>query len=144
VIRSGAVVDRSILDKEVVVGQGAIVGEGPDFDTPNRQEPARLNTGISVVGKRAIIPRGVRIGRNVKVAGGVRASDFATRVVKSGASIEAGGERPRQKKGAAIVADDGSNGRMEPATRRHEATITVGAVSDASAMATPTVASTKR
>ena len=36
VIRSGAVVDRAILDKEVVVGQGAIVGDGPDFDTPNR------------------------------------------------------------------------------------------------------------
>ena len=45
VIRSGAVVDRSILDKEVVVGPGAIVGDGPDFDTPNRQEPGRLNTG---------------------------------------------------------------------------------------------------
>ena len=60
VIRSGAVVDRSILDKEVVVGQGAIVGDGPDFDTPNRQEPGRLNTGITVVGKRAIIPRGTR------------------------------------------------------------------------------------
>ena len=29
VIRSGAVVDRSILDKEVVVGPGAIVGDGP-------------------------------------------------------------------------------------------------------------------
>ena len=66
VIRSGAVVDRSIIDKEVVVGPGAIVGEGPDFDTPNRQEPARLNTGITVVGKRAVIPRGVRIGRNVQ------------------------------------------------------------------------------
>ena len=37
VIRSGAVVDRAILDKEVVVGQGAIVGDGPDFDTPNRR-----------------------------------------------------------------------------------------------------------
>jgi glucose-1-phosphate adenylyltransferase len=93
VVRSGAVVDRSILDKEVVVGQGAIVGDGPDLDTPNRQEPGRLNTGITVVGKRAIIPRGVRIGRNVKVAGGVRSSDFQTRVVRNGASVEARAER---------------------------------------------------
>ena len=53
VIRSGAVVDRAILDKEVVVGPGAIVGDGPDFDTPNEPEPGRLNTGITVVGKRA-------------------------------------------------------------------------------------------
>jgi glucose-1-phosphate adenylyltransferase len=91
VIRSGAVVDRSILDKEVVIGQGAIVGDGDDFDTPNRQEPGRLNTGITVIGKRSIIPRGVRVGRNVKIAGGVRTSDFATRVIRSGASVEPGG-----------------------------------------------------
>jgi glucose-1-phosphate adenylyltransferase len=89
VIRSGAVVDRSILDKEVVVGPGAIVGDGPDFDTPNRQEPGRLNTGITVVGKRAVIPRGTRIGRNVKVAGDVKSTDFRSRVVKSGASVDA-------------------------------------------------------
>jgi glucose-1-phosphate adenylyltransferase len=88
IIRSGAVVDRAILDKEVVVGPGAIVGDGPDFDTPNKQEPGRLNTGITVVGKRANIPRGARIGRNVKIAGDVKTTDFATRVVKSGASIE--------------------------------------------------------
>jgi glucose-1-phosphate adenylyltransferase len=75
VIRSGAVVDRAILDKEVVVGQGAIVGEGPYDDRPNKQEPGRLNTGITVVGKRAVVPRGARIGRNVKIAADVRSSD---------------------------------------------------------------------
>src|SRR5512134_382818 len=88
VIRSGAVVDRAILDKEVVVGQGAIVGEGPYDDRPNKQEPGRLNTGITVVGKRAVVPRGVRIGRNVKVAADVRSSDFSGRVVRSGESID--------------------------------------------------------
>jgi glucose-1-phosphate adenylyltransferase len=89
VIRSGAVVDRSILDKEVVVGPGAIVGDGPDFDTPNRQEPGRLNTGITVVGKRSVIPRGTRIGRNVKIAGDVKSTDFTSRVIRSGASVDA-------------------------------------------------------
>jgi glucose-1-phosphate adenylyltransferase len=88
VIRSGAVVDRSILDKEVVIGPGAIVGDGPDFDTPNKQEPGRLNTGITVVGKRAVIPRATRIGRNVKIASDAKTTDFTTRVVKSGSSIE--------------------------------------------------------
>ena len=78
VIRSGAVVDRSILDKEVVVGPGAIVGEGPDLSTPNRQEPARLFTGITVVGKRSVIPRNTRIGRNVKIGGDVRSTDFTS------------------------------------------------------------------
>lgn len=88
VIRAGAVVDRAILDKEVVVGQGAIVGDGPDFDTPNKQEPGRLSTGITVVGKQSVIPRGTRLGRNVKVGEKVRSSDFGARVVKSGGTID--------------------------------------------------------
>ena len=87
-VRSGAVVDRSILDKEVVVGSGAIVGDGDDYDTPNRSEPGRLNTGITVVGKRTVIPRATRIGRNVRIGGDVRVSDFPGRVIRSGASVD--------------------------------------------------------
>ncbi|MBI2777289.1 MAG: glucose-1-phosphate adenylyltransferase subunit GlgD [Chloroflexi bacterium] len=89
VIGSRAVVDRAILDKEVTVGAGAIVGEGPD-DTPNRQEPGRLNTGITVVGKQATIPRGARIGRNVRVGEGCRPADFARKVVQGGESVDPG------------------------------------------------------
>jgi glucose-1-phosphate adenylyltransferase len=88
VIRSGAVVDRAILDKEVVVGQGAVVGEGPYDGAPNRQEPGRLNTGITVVGKQSIVPRGARIGRNVKIGGSVKSVDFQRRVVRTGESVE--------------------------------------------------------
>jgi carbonic anhydrase/acetyltransferase-like protein (isoleucine patch superfamily) len=121
IIRSGAVVDRAILDKEVVVGQGAIVGDGPDFDTPNRQEPGRLNTGITVVGKRAVIPRGARIGRNVKVAAGVRLTDFTKKVIPNGASVEIGAASRREARearntappAAAIPAAESTNGHRE-------------------------------
>ncbi|HUG29649.1 MAG TPA: glucose-1-phosphate adenylyltransferase subunit GlgD [Candidatus Limnocylindria bacterium] len=89
VIRAGAVVDRAILDKEVVVGQGAIVGEGPYDGPPNKQEPGRLSTGITVVGKQSIVPRGARIGRNVRIGGGVRTADYKTRVIRSGSSVDA-------------------------------------------------------
>jgi glucose-1-phosphate adenylyltransferase len=88
VIRSGAVVDRAILDKQVVVGQGAIVGTGPYDDRPSKQEPTRLNTGITVVGKRAVIPRSTRIGRNVRVAADIRISDWSKKVIKSGESVD--------------------------------------------------------
>jgi ADP-glucose pyrophosphorylase len=122
VIRSGAVVDRSILDKEVVVGPGAIVGDGPDFDTPNRQEPGRLNTGITVVGKRAIIPRGVRIGRNVKIAGGCRTSDFLTRVIRNGASVEARAEKkPRRGTGTPAISASGEAAATAATAVRSEA-----------------------
>src|SRR5262245_34963258 len=87
-IRAGDVAARAIPDKEVVVGQGAIVGEGPYDGAPNRQEPSRLNTGITVVGKQAIVPRGARLGRNVKIGEGVKSSDYSTRVVRSGGSVD--------------------------------------------------------
>jgi glucose-1-phosphate adenylyltransferase len=99
VIRPNAVVDRAILDKEVAVGPGAIVGEGTDYDVINRREPGRLNTGITVVGKRAVIPRGVRIGRNVLIGEGVRATDFQSRLIRSGSTIE----RPREHMARATV-----------------------------------------
>ncbi len=126
VIRSGAVVDRSILDKEVIVGQGAIVGDGPDFDTPNRQEPGRLNTGITVVGKRAIIPRGARIGRNVKVASDVRTTDFATRVIKNGASVDAGGAKSKRAARGAAASPDPDGRRAEASSNGSGPTVAVG------------------
>ena len=88
VIGSRAVVDRAILDKEVTVGPGAIIGEGPD-GPPNKAEPTRLNTGITVVGKQSVIPRGARIGRNVRIGGNVRASDFTKKIVPTGGSVDA-------------------------------------------------------
>lgn len=106
VIRSGAVVDRSILDKEVVVGQGAIVGDGPDFDTPNRLEPTRLNTGITVVGKQAVVPRGVRLGRNVKIGSEVRSSDYPSRFIRTGGTVERS-DRARRPGGSGSTGDEG-------------------------------------
>jgi glucose-1-phosphate adenylyltransferase len=118
VIRSGAVIDRSILDKQVVVGPGAIVGHGPLDDRPNRQEPGRLNTGITVVGKNAVIPRGARIGRNVKIAAEVRTTDFPTKVIRSGDSVEVqstrrrtGGARGSASTAAAAAAGARGGGR---------------------------------
>ncbi len=97
-IRAGAVVDRAIIDKEVNVGPNAIVGTGSDFDTPNVVEPERLNTGITIIGKRAVIPASARIGRNVRIAGDVRPADFRSKRVPSGGSVEHKPSRSRGKK----------------------------------------------
>src|SRR5579875_688024 len=75
IIGPHSVLDRVILDKEVVVGTGCQLGVG-EATPPNRLEPRRLNTGISLVGKRARIPSGVRIGRNCRVDPGVTERDF--------------------------------------------------------------------
>ena len=66
-IGPGAVLDRVIVDKEVVIGARTRLGDGDD-NTANRAQPDRINTGLSVVGKGAHIPDEYEIGRNVVVA----------------------------------------------------------------------------
>jgi glucose-1-phosphate adenylyltransferase len=123
IIRPGAVVDRTILDKEVTVGPGAIVGEGGDFTVANRLSPGYLNTGITVVGKRAVIPRGVRIGRNVRVDPDVRATDFAGRIVESGATVKRrdGPARARRRAGGAVAVESGLAGEPAPSVAAGDA-----------------------
>jgi len=67
------------------------LGEGPP-DVPNRLEPRNLCSGITIVGKSAEIPDGVRIGRNCRIDPKVTPSDFPQREVPSGESIVAGRE----------------------------------------------------
>jgi hypothetical protein len=53
------------------------------------------------------IPRGVRIGRNVLIGEGVRATDFQSRVVRSGSTVERPRERPARAATLAATAEGG-------------------------------------
>ncbi len=86
IVAAGAVVDRAIVDKQVTISEGAVVGFGSD-NTPNTGSPGILNTGITVVGKRAFIPAGMVVGRNVILAPHLRAEDYPPGQVPSGASL---------------------------------------------------------
>jgi glucose-1-phosphate adenylyltransferase len=82
----GAIVDRSIVDKQVWVSPGCYVGYGDDL-APNKEEPENLNAGITIVGKGARIPGDVKIGRNCKIGCWVEAADFPSKVIPSGESV---------------------------------------------------------
>ena len=85
-IKAGAEVDRCVLDKEIEIGAGARVGAGDD-DTPNQAEPGNLNTGITIVGKRARIPKGAVVGRNCRIDSNVTADDFHDLEMPGGATL---------------------------------------------------------
>jgi glucose-1-phosphate adenylyltransferase len=81
------VLDRAILDKESVIGAGAVIGIGDDL-RPNRDEPERLYAGLTLVGKRAHVPRGAEIGRNCRIDPGVTERDFGRRRrIRSGETV---------------------------------------------------------
>ena len=85
-IGSGAVVDRAILDKECVIGAHALVGDGRVL-RPNRSEPERLFSGLTLVGKQARVPPGTRIGRNCRIDPFVTEADFTRRRVAAGDTV---------------------------------------------------------
>ncbi|MCZ2108380.1 MAG: NTP transferase domain-containing protein [Dehalococcoidia bacterium] len=86
IIRAGAVVDHCILDKEVTVGRGAVLGEG-DASVANFERPDIVNTGITIVGKRVTVPVALRVGRNVVIGPGVHDELLERAVLESGSSI---------------------------------------------------------
>lgn len=86
VIEAGAEVDRAIIDKRVQVGAGARLGAG-DSNTPNQTWPERLNTGLTVVGKGAVIPPGMTAGRNVVIGPHATAKDFPSDGVPTGQTV---------------------------------------------------------
>lgn len=86
-IQRGAVVERCIIDKHVVVGEGARLGVGDDYG-PNWLEPSRLNTGLTIVGRNARVRAGVTAGRNVLIGVDVREHDFTSLEVVSGETID--------------------------------------------------------
>jgi glucose-1-phosphate adenylyltransferase len=85
-VGSHSVIDRSILDEGAVVEAGCHLGFGDDL-TVNHREPKVVNTGITIVGRRAKIPPGVRLGRNCVACPGVVEDDFPTAEVQSGKTI---------------------------------------------------------
>jgi glucose-1-phosphate adenylyltransferase len=79
----GAQLDRAILDKGVVVGEGARIGWGDDM-TPNQACPEHLATGLSLVGKEARLPEGITVGRNARIGAFVEENDMSADVPAGG------------------------------------------------------------
>ncbi|NWJ46830.1 MAG: glucose-1-phosphate adenylyltransferase [Chloroflexi bacterium] len=88
VIGKNSVLDHVIVDSEAVIGANSLIGYGED-NTQNKLEPRNLHTGITVIGSRAHLPEGVKIGRNCKVGHDLRPENFGQLELPSGGTIEA-------------------------------------------------------
>ncbi len=81
-------IDRAVIDKVVVIGPDSQIGFGDDT-TPNTLEPDRLNFGLTLIGKGAHLPAGLKVGRNCKLGSNLTAEHITGLIVASGSSIEA-------------------------------------------------------
>jgi glucose-1-phosphate adenylyltransferase len=70
IVNSQAVINRCIIDKSVKIGRSTTLGSG--INSPNRDFPKHLFTGITVVGKKAAIKSTLNIGKNCIIMPGTR------------------------------------------------------------------------
>lgn len=87
VISQGARICRSIIDKEVLVGKNAVIGHG-DVKKPSGRFPDHLYSGLSLIGKKASIPPGARIGTNCIIYPSVEEKDFPAHDLEDGGTVE--------------------------------------------------------
>lgn len=84
----GAHLKDVVIDKQVRIGAGACLGQG-DKSIANAKMPDKLDCGITVIGKGAIIPAGCKVGVNVLIDSDVEESDFNEELsVPDGATVE--------------------------------------------------------
>lgn len=70
-----------------IVGKNCRIGDGDDM-TPNRLEPSRLYSGITLIGKRTCLPDNLTVGRNCKIGTDLRPQDFPRATLASGETVE--------------------------------------------------------
>lgn len=83
--------ERVIVDKNCTIEPNCVIGIGDN--TPNHEFPHLLDTGITVIGKNAVVLRGCRLGRNVLVFPETRAIDYPASDLGSGVTIMPRGEK---------------------------------------------------
>ena len=83
-ILPGAELRGAIVDKQVRIGENAVIGVGEPVR--HREHPHDLSSGLCVIGKGAEIPAGTRVGRNTLIDARVHETDF-TGDVPSGSTV---------------------------------------------------------
>lgn len=87
VVKRGSLVERCIIDKKVVIGRNSSLGTG-NPGTANIEFPEQLHSGLTLVGKQAIIPDGMRIGTNCIIHPLAVKADFEGVVVADGTVVK--------------------------------------------------------
>jgi len=87
IIKEGAHLERCVIDKKVFIGKKSHIGIG-NSTVINRLFPDHINTGLTLIGKYAVIPEDVKIGTNCIIYSMVNESDFPTLYVTDGENLQ--------------------------------------------------------
>ncbi|GAK57233.1 glucose-1-phosphate adenylyltransferase [Candidatus Vecturithrix granuli] len=81
-----AVVENIVSDKDVIFGEGCQIGVSGE-NIPNQDFPKYLSTGITILGKDAMVPPHVVVEKNCVIYPRVTTEHYAAKVISSGQSV---------------------------------------------------------
>jgi glucose-1-phosphate adenylyltransferase len=87
VIEEGSHIERCIIDKKVLIGEKSNIGIG-DAAIANSVFPDHLDTGLTLIGKYSVIPKGVTIGTNCVISSMVNERDFCVTRIADGENLQ--------------------------------------------------------
>ena len=87
---AGSIISQCIIGENVEIGSNAVIGKGENIININK--PNIYNSGITVIGERAVVPAGAEIGRNVMIDINVVPEDFCSLKIPSGENVFKGSE----------------------------------------------------
>lgn len=90
-IKSGCVIDKSIIAESVTVGKDCKLGVGEP--AVNKVKPDVYAFGLVTIGENSIIPDGVEIGVNTAISGVTDASDYPGGKLAGGETLIKVGDR---------------------------------------------------
>jgi glucose-1-phosphate adenylyltransferase len=84
-IDTKSLVQCCIIDKQVCIGEAVQIGMGELI--PNKKFPDHLSTGISIIGKQAVIESGLTIGKNCVINPDVHVTQMEHPTIPSGSIV---------------------------------------------------------
>jgi glucose-1-phosphate adenylyltransferase len=85
IIHQGSVIEKCIIDKSVTIKENVRIGEGRSV--PNKKFPHHLSTGITIVGKGAIIGSRMTIGKNCIIEPTALLDTMSGKNIQSGTTV---------------------------------------------------------
>ena len=80
-------IEDTIIDKETVIGDDSVIGTG-DKSIVNKDNPKILSSGSNVIGKKLILPAGLKVERNVRIFSSPDPKKVNEKIIKAGATIK--------------------------------------------------------
>jgi len=87
-VHAGSIVRRSIIDKGTAIMSRAIIGKSEQKENdliPNRDVPELLHSGLTIIGKNALIPEKMKIGTNVIIY--PETKEFNSLIITDGTTV---------------------------------------------------------